>query len=406
MRIVVVNKGSGLKIAGMGIYAQSLKVYLRAAGHEVFELQFSKKKSKDPAVVSIPYYYAEHRAMVLVPSLSSVSKIQSALRKIKPDIVYINFATSTLDFIMPKLCHQMGIPVAAVWHADYHSSSILYRMTFKLPFRAYMSACKQLDMMQVFSNRIKEYFVDKGIKNEHVAVIPNGVDIKVFSPGASQFAKKKKIQMGILFLGRMAGIKNPRLLIESFLKVDPPEGVKLVMVGDGDELGELKSDFKDKRIIFTGKIEDMKQKVDVIRACQVFVLPSKFEGMSLSLLEAMSSGLACIASDVGTNKEVLDGVGRVIPFQKLKKGLPQELERLINSPVEVARLGKLARQRIEDKYAEKKTFGLLEQTLEETIRKYKKPKNKQSSARKLLMRLVSSSGYESLRNKSYSGTSS
>lgn len=370
MRIVIVNKGTGLKIAGMGVYAESLETYLERRGHEVFEFRFSKKRSYSPKVISIPYYYAEHRSIVIVPSLSSISKIETNLRRIRPDIVYINFATSTLDFILPKMCHKLGIPVAAVWHGDYYSSALLYRLTFKLPFNAYLSACKELDMLQVFSSRIRDYFLDKGLSSDKIAVIPNGVDTATYSPGASKFAKKKRMEMGILFLGRMAGVKNPELLINSYLKLKDPGGVKLVMVGDGEKLADLRKMYQQERIVFLGEVEDLMEKIDIIRSCQIFVLPSKFEGMSLALLEAMSCGLACIASDVGTNGEVLRGVGRVIPYQKLRKNLPLELEKLINNPKEVKKLGKAARKKVEEKYVESRTFLKLEETLLQTIKKF------------------------------------
>ena len=88
-----------------------------------------------------------------------------------------------------------------------------------------------------------------------------------------------------------------------------------------------------------------------LNAGDIFVLPSLGEGISNSLLEAMSCGLACISTRVGGSTEVLgDGkYGLIVPPNSVEE-LTEALVRLGNSASERTRLGNLARQRILEKY--------------------------------------------------------
>jgi glycosyltransferase involved in cell wall biosynthesis len=84
----------------------------------------------------------------------------------------------------------------------------------------------------------------------------------------------------------------------------------------------------------------------------VFLLPSLVEGLSLSLLEAMASGTACVATDAGADGEVLDGgAGIVISTQGVTTQLRTLLPVLRDQPVLTAELGRRARQRAVERYS-------------------------------------------------------
>jgi glycosyltransferase involved in cell wall biosynthesis len=100
----------------------------------------------------------------------------------------------------------------------------------------------------------------------------------------------------------------------------------------------------------------------VLQVAEVFLLPSLVEGLSLSLLEAMASGTACVATDAGADGEVLsDGAGIVISTQGVTTQLRTLLPVLRDQPVLTAELGRRARERALQRYTLSGAIDALEQ---------------------------------------------
>ena len=113
-----------------------------------------------------------------------------------------------------------------------------------------------------------------------------------------------------LYLGRLVQDKNPDYLIKAFCKAEL-SGVKLVIAGsndtDSDYVSYLKSLANDD-VVFTGAVYgDVKEAL--LKYCKAFCIPSTIEGLAITLLEAMSYGKVCIASDITANKEGLGDNG-------------------------------------------------------------------------------------------------
>jgi len=372
MKIVLIDKEEGLKVGGIKIFNKRLYKYLSDKKHQVTILRFSNKSSKDKYLYHIPYYYAEPRSYIFIPSEKTLDILKKYLRKLKPDIVYIAIGISPLDFFIPAACHELNIPIAGVWHGDYNDSTSSFQMLVKSVFLAYVPFCQQLDLLHIFSQKLANFYIRRGINKDRITILPNGIDTDFYKPGYSYFGQKTKIGTGVLFLGRLTYVKNPEILIKSFLDINPPDHTKLVLVGHGEQEETLKEDYKDKRVIFTGLISDEAKKLDIIRACKVFVLPSKYEGMSLSLLEAMSCGLACIVSDAGANSELIKNAGILITEARLKQELPISLRLLLEYPEFASILGKKAREKVLKEYSQEMIFEKLCLVLEKTVSHYKR----------------------------------
>lgn len=370
MRILLIDKEEALKIGGMGIYASRLRSYLIQHGHEVFILRFSKKKIREKHVYSLPYYLAESRTFIVLPSEKTLSLIRYYIGKIRPDIVYTNIGLSPLDFFLPKVCHSLSIPVSGVWHADFNYSEGAHQLLAKSLFLAYLPFCKQLDLLHVFTHKLGSFYLNYGISQDKITILPNGVDTFLYSPGPSRFGSRLNIGTGILFVGRLTLQKNPTALLNAFLETGNFHGTKLVLVGHGDQEESLRQFYRNKNIIFTGLVKDEQRKIDIMRACKIFVLPSRFEGMPLALLEAMSVGLACVASDAGSNSEVLQPAGIVISVSQIPYQLPFILQLLLTHPELITVLGTKARQHVCTGYAQEKIFQKLVNSFEETIVRY------------------------------------
>lgn len=134
-----------------------------------------------------------------------------------------------------------------------------------------------------------------------IEVIANGV---APHPGAN---RSRSLDRPIRFgtLGTVKPIKGPDLLVDAFMRFPSACRVELVIAGliDRPWAEALRDRARaDARIQFVGRTTAPRA---FLSGLDVFVLPSRSEGMSNALLEAMAAGLPCIATDVGSNRSVL-----------------------------------------------------------------------------------------------------
>jgi glycosyltransferase involved in cell wall biosynthesis len=97
-------------------------------------------------------------------------------------------------------------------------------------------------------------------------------------------------------------------------------------------------------------VADPDRRLDLLRAADVFVLPSTAEGLALSMLEAMAAGCAIVATDAGEDGLALADAGIRLPVEPLEPYLGQALQRLRDNPARRADLGVRARARAVERY--------------------------------------------------------
>ncbi len=160
----------------------------------------------------------------------------------------------------------------------------------------------------------------------------------------------------ILYAGRLNREKRPEVLIAACDRLHN-DGIdlKLFVVGDGplrDEIAETvaRRDLTD-IVILTGHISHS-QIHQLFRKCAVFVLPSKREGVSVSLLEAMSSGCICIVSDIRDNRDVIQDMFNGIVFHSGDvDDLVNKLRWVLSNPSELALIANNAREVVQRDYS-------------------------------------------------------
>jgi glycosyltransferase involved in cell wall biosynthesis len=136
-----------------------------------------------------------------------------------------------------------------------------------------------------------------------LAVIPNGVAAPPATRSRRTGDGDRPVRFGTL--GTVKPIKGTDLLVDAFMQFPPDDRVELVVAGliDRPWAEALRDRARaDTRIRFVGRTSTPR---DFLADLDVFVLPSRSEGMSNALLEAMAAGLPCIATDVGSNRSVL-----------------------------------------------------------------------------------------------------
>lgn len=155
----------------------------------------------------------------------------------------------------------------------------------------------------------------------HVLYIPNGIDIDEFRPvtEAEKLKVRGKLRLPVgtvlcVYSGRLAVEKNINSLLfawEDYSRRPDAPPSRLIILGDGrgqtysveEESKKLVHDRNMKNVFFLGSVRNVKE---YLQAGDVFVLPSLWEGMSNSLLEAMACAIPAIASDIPGNQALIE----------------------------------------------------------------------------------------------------
>jgi glycosyltransferase involved in cell wall biosynthesis len=349
-------------------YGLSTTEALRQRGHQTHFIHFDTPLSPErgPASllgndpdVSLPYLVKSQ--VYTIPSLGAQRELRDSLERIKPDLVHASLTLSPLDFRLPELCQQLGVPLVATFHPAFDADAGLRNLsagTQQLSYQLYAPFLARYDRVIVFSKLQADILIKLGVPAKTLSVIPNGVDTARWSPaGPSTNAllqKNVRQRLGgeriFLYMGRLVTEKNVEALLRAWRLVSP-EGCRLVVVGDGPLTSNLQNQFSDPQILWWGYEPDLDTRIALLQCAEVFLLPSLVEGLSLALLEAMATGTACVATDAGADGEVLaGGAGIVMSTQGVTTQLRTLLPVLRDQPVLTAELGRRARERVLERY--------------------------------------------------------
>lgn len=255
-------------------------------------------------------------------------RMASLLRSLRPDIVHTR-NLGALEMQLPAW--WAGAPVRIHGEHGWDSNDPDGRsLSCRLTRRLYRPLVHRYVAL---SRHLQSYLVDGvGVPPTRIAQIYNGVDTQRFRPAAggragiegSPFKGAETWCVGTV--GRMQHIKNQVLLANAFVRAlelapQARAELRLIIAGDGPELGAVQAVLRDAGVLplawLAGRRDDVP---DVLRGLDAFALPSRAEGVSNTILEAMASGLPIVATAVGGNVELLDeGVtGRLVPSDDIE----------------------------------------------------------------------------------------
>ena len=230
----------------------------------------------------------------------------------------------TISAVYFSIAHKFGRKTIAHAHADQSDELIKGLLVNRIETEAdYCFACSENAGKWVFPH--KDFFV-----------LNNAVDTEEFS-FHKEMRDEYRLKLGLenrKVLGTVASYspeKNPMGLIEIFraYRDNNPESC-LLWVGDGGLRNKIKNKIKELKIedsiILLGKRDDVS---NILQAMDLFLLPSLFEGLPVSVIEAQATGLPCFLSDTITEEVNITGLCKFLPLNNIGRWIDA-----LNNPVE------------------------------------------------------------------------
>jgi glycosyltransferase involved in cell wall biosynthesis len=286
------------------------------------------------------------------------------------DVVHLHGFSGKASLVI-WLARMLGKPVVLTLHTAEQDEPEGVRALGQLAYRAYAN----IDLFIAISSRMAERLIGAGLAASRVWRGSNGVDLDRFRPSSAGERAELRRSLGlpaggplILFVGFFSRDKGPQVLFDAWQGL-VGDGSCLVFVGTtggqyyeidpalargiretADRLGRAE------RVVFVGETTGIEQ---YFRAADVFVMPSRREAFGMVLIEAMASGLPCIASRLAgvTDEIVRDGETGLLVEPHDVPALAAALKRLLGDRRLADRLGAAARRDVEARYAIEITAG-------------------------------------------------
>lgn len=242
-----------------------------------------------------------------------------------------------------------GVPIQV--HTD---QGRLYPDTWRTRW-THRTLSRARDRVVAVSDDLRQYLIARvGVPPDRLAVIPNAVEPGMYegAAGPQRSGEALGLPAGALAVGivaRLVPVKDHRTVLRAAAEVfqDVPEA-HLLVVGDGPLRGELEALARDLGIAERTRFLGLRTDVPALLPClDLIVLSSLHEGTSLTLLEAMASGLPVVATAVGGTPEVVlhERTGLLVPPRRPDL-LAQAITRLLRSPRRREEMGQAGQARV------------------------------------------------------------
>jgi glycosyltransferase involved in cell wall biosynthesis len=291
-----------------------------------------------------------------VESTISPEAIPIALRACKrfnPDILHAHnlfFLTSMVAVLVKELTN---IPLVLTLHlgrmdllGGYAARAVT--MYERFPGRLIVS---RADRVVCVSKAVKRHAEEVlSVPSKKLTVVPNGVDANEFHPQAYGAEQKGKSEpKRIVVVGRIISNKGLQFLVEAAPSILSGHRVQFIIAGDGPLKPEIVRMTREAGLenffSFLGEVPSVSE---LLRNCDLLVRPSLTDGMPLSVLEGMATGLPVIASRIaGTPEVITNGVNGILCPPGDARALSVAINKLLDEPSLAEGMGSRARRFVE-----------------------------------------------------------
>jgi glycosyltransferase involved in cell wall biosynthesis len=259
------------------------------------------------------------------------------------------FGANTYGTLAGRLAR---VPVVTTVHGQsYYADCRRRRLAYRVVSRA--------AVMVAVSEDIKRFVVERaGVSASRVRVVHNGID--AVRPVSAEERARLRTDLGIrdgervvAVVGSLYGVKGHQYLLQGApVVLETCPSTVFLIAGRGDCGAALKEQARslgiDERVRFLGFRQDVSA---LLAICDVFVLPSLSEGLSIAILEAMAAAKPVVTTRVGGNPElVVDGETGILVEPADARGLASAVTRILADPAEARRLGENGLSRVRSRF--------------------------------------------------------
>jgi glycosyltransferase involved in cell wall biosynthesis len=309
MKIIVTGTRGIPDIQG-GVETHCQELYPQMVAENDFEIIILRRSAYVTNLNNVSTYKGLSIKTLYSPKRKSFEAIFHSILAVfyaagqRPDILHIHAVGPNL---VTPLARLLGMNVIMTHHGpDYERKkwSTLAKLFLRL---GEWSGVKFANKVIVISDEIGKSIAQKYNRKDYI-LIPNGVPPAIKN-NETGFLEEIGLEPGkyIFTLGRFVPEKGFDYLIDAYNQSKCSSHYKLVIAGDADHESEYSLKLKDKankaRVVLTGFVSGSKLH-QLFTNARLFILPSFYEGLPISLLEAMSYGLNILVSDIAANKEL------------------------------------------------------------------------------------------------------
>ena len=294
-----------------------------------------------------------HRLPVPGPkAVASVSFTINGLRllwQLRPHILHAHelFSAATTALLAKRF---LAAPVVVTAHRSGELGDVQKLGRKRTGARRLASLRRQVDAFVCISHEIDRELAAVGIPHQRRHFIPNGVDTECFAPVSARRKRELRAALGLpdvpitVFAGRLAREKRISHLVAIWPAVRARHpGALLCLLGSGPEEEAIRQEASE-GVRLVGPVADV---APYLQAADLFVLPSIAEGLSVALLEALSTGLPAIVTKVGGARDVVEHGenGWLVPPDDVP-ALQEAVLTLLGDADRRADLGRRGRERV------------------------------------------------------------
>ncbi|MFC8538539.1 glycosyltransferase family 4 protein [Streptomyces sp. NPDC057249] len=288
----------------------------------------------------------DERVDVVALSGSTTARLRALRTLTEGRVVHVNFGDGRIHPLVRAALRDR--PTVVTCHSVYsHKRTALIN-------RADRFWSRSVHTVVAVSEAVRRFCVDEvGMDPAKVVVVPNGVEIeRIGRLTATHDGPAEPEELSVVSLASLYPHKNHATLLDGFATAHERwSGLRLRMIGDGPELIGLHRAARTLGIAdavdWYGAVWRRDQVVPLVAAGQVFVSASRFEGMPISVLEAMACGLPLVLSDIAPHREVAGDAAVYFPADD-PAALAARLGDLAGDPARREALAARAKERAAD----------------------------------------------------------
>lgn len=282
---------------------------------------------------------------VLNPFSSSYKAALRSFFKYHPEYQVVHVHQDCVSSVILKEAKKCGVPVR-IAHSHNSSQDKNIKYPIKIFWRLFIPKYAT-DLLACGNDAGKWMF-----RGRDFSILNNAIDAKLYEYSPQRKAEQRtkweilESELVVGHVGRFSPAKNHAFLLDIFYEIQKQIPSKLLLVGDGELRADIEKKIADlklqDKVIMTGVRSDV---ADLLQAMDVFVFPSHYEGLPVTMIEAQTAGLPCLISDK-------------VPIECKVTDLVQQIPLSIGAEVWAKAAMKAAKETLrEDRSAEIKVAG-------------------------------------------------